>query len=87
MIGSDLSLETDAKTTPDYTADAMFQFYLQLGGKLEVGDLEKSNMSDRKSKGRRRGTERVRNKARARTREGDSCSGGRVQEANGRRGG
>lgn len=42
----DLSLETAAKTTLDYTADAVLQFYLQLGGKLEVGDLEKSNMSE-----------------------------------------
>lgn len=45
----DLSSETDAKITLDYTADAMLQFYLQLGGwggGLEIGDLEKSNMSE-----------------------------------------
>lgn len=55
-----------------------------------MGDLEKkSNMSEVtvKVKEGGEGTEHVRNKARARTGEGDSCSGGRVEEAYGRRGG
>lgn len=41
-----LSSETDVKTTLDYTEEALLQFYLQLGGKLEVGDLEISKMSE-----------------------------------------